>query len=108
MRGDVTFVWESAKISKNHMIWITESIMKKKILRQYLIYIYIYIYILLIIINKFRNAYVFNTKVPSKVHHINYFIFFSDSRNGSVIKYLRNKIIYYLRTTSFVFKLYII
>ena len=47
------------------------------------------IYILLII-NKFRNAYVFNTKVPSKVHHINYFIFFSDSRNGSVIKYLRN------------------
>ena len=65
------------------------------------------IYILLII-NKFRNAYVFNTKVPSKVHHINYFIFFSDSRNGSVIKYLRNKIIYYLRTTSFVFKLYII
>ena len=51
------------------------------------------IYILLII-NKFRNAYVFNTKVPSKVHHINYFIFFSDSRNGSVIKYLRNKIIY--------------
>ena len=64
------------------------------------------IYILLII-NKFRNAYVFNTKVPSKVHHINYFIFFSDSRNGSVIKYLRNKIIYYLRT-SFVFKLYII
>ena len=101
MRGDVTFVWESAKISKNHMIWITESIMKKKILRQYLIYI-------LLIINKFRNAYVFNTKVPSKVHHINYFIFFSDSRNGSVIKYLRNKIIYYLRTTSFVFKLYII
>ena len=100
MRGDVTFVWESAKISKNHMIWITESIMKKKILRQYLIYI-------LLIINKFRNAYVFNTKVPSKVHHINYFIFFSDSRNGSVIKYLRNKIIYYLRT-SFVFKLYII
>ena len=65
------------------------------------------IYILLII-NKFRNAYVFNTKVPSKVHHINYFIFFIDSRNGSVIKYLRNKIIYYLRTTSFVFKLYII
>ena len=64
------------------------------------------IYILLII-NKFRNAYVFNTKVPSKVHHINYFIFFIDSRNGSVIKYLRNKIIYYLRT-SFVFKLYII
>ena len=101
MRGDVTFVWESAKISKNHMIWITESIMKKKILRQYLIYI-------LLIINKFRNAYVFNTKVPSKVHHINYFIFFSDSRNGSVIKYLRNKIIYYVRTTSFVFKLYII
>ena len=73
----------------------------------YIIYIYIYIYILLII-NKFRNAYVFNTKVPSKVHHINYFIFFSDSRNGSVIKYLRNKIIYYVRTTSFVFKLYII
>jgi len=100
VRGDVTFVWESAKISKNHMIWITESIMKKKILRQYLIYI-------LLIINKFRNAYVFNTKVPSKVHHINYFIFFIDSRNGSVIKYLRNKIIYYLRT-SFVFKLYII
>ena len=75
--------------------------MKKKILRQYLIYI-------LLIINKFRNAYVINTKVPSKVHHINYFIFFSDSRNGSVIKYLRNKIIYYVRTTSFVFKLYII
>ena len=68
----------------------------------------IYIYILLIINNKFRNAYVFNTKVPSKVHHINYFIFFSDSRNGSVIKYLRNKIIYYVRTTSFVFKIYII
>ena len=41
------------------------------------------------------------------LHHINYFIFFSDSRNGSVIKYLRNKIIYYVRTTSFVFKLYI-
>ena len=47
------------------------------------------------------------TTVFNILHHINYFIFFSDSRNGSVIKYLRNKIIYYLRTTSFVFKLYI-
>ena len=96
----------SQNIQKSHDLDYRVNNEEKNLTTVFNIYIYI-IYILLII-NKFRNAYVFNTKVPSKVHHINYFIFFSDSRNGSVIKYLRNKIIYYVRTTSFVFKLYII
>ena len=94
----------SQNIQKSHDLDYRVNNEEKNLTTVFNIYIYIYI---LLIINKFRNAYVFNTKVPSKVHHINYFIFFSDSRNGSVIKYLRNKIIYYLRT-SFVFKLYII
>ncbi len=93
----------SQNIQKSHDLDYRVNNEEKNLTTVFNIYIYI-----LLIINKFRNAYVFNTKVPSKVHHINYFIFFSDSRNGSVIKYLRNKIIYYLRTTSFVFKLYII
>ena len=93
----------SQNIQKSHDLDYRVNNEEKNLTTVFNIYIYI-----LLIINKFRNAYVFNTKVPSKVHHINYFIFFSDSRNGSVIKYLRNKIIYYVRTTSFVFKLYII
>ena len=99
----------SQNIQKSHDLDYRVNNEEKNLTTVFNIYIYIYmIYNILLIINKFRNAYVFNTKVPSKVHHINYFIFFSDSRNGSVIKYLRNKIIYYVRTTSFVFKLYII
>ena len=93
----------SQNIQKSHDLDYRVNNEEKNLTTVFNIYIYI-----LLIINKFRNAYVFNTKVPSKVHHINYFIFFSDSRNGSVIKYLRNKIIYYVRTTSFVFKIYII
>ena len=69
----------SQNIQKSHDLDYRVNNEEKNLTTVFNIYIYI-----LLIINKFRNAYVFNTKVPSKVHHINYFIFFSDSRNGSV------------------------
>ena len=97
----------SQNIQKSHDLDYRVNNEEKNLTTVFNIYIYISCLLLIsfvtrtYLIRRYLRRYLL-------VHHINYFIFFSDSRNGSVIKYLRNKIIYYVRTTSFVFKLYII